>query len=182
MQRQEVCSAVSIASPHKPLLVVKCIFKRLEDTAWLSLIKWLWGCMTSRQCSSETQLIKTHGRVALLGLVFHKRALWHSKEVWSILPGPHASCLSQLSNTSLPLLQTEISHIPCCVSFSWTLHYVERHTEFYYTSEPLTDSGNPSFRGSSQAWDAQRLQEWVSLSWSQDRSHLSLLCTDQILI
>lgn len=27
-----------------------------------------------------------------------------SKEVWSILPGPYAPCLSRLSNTSLPLL------------------------------------------------------------------------------
>lgn len=78
MQRQETHRAVSIASPHKPLLVVKRVLERLEDTAWLSLIKWLWGCMTSRQCSSETQPVMTHGRVTLLGLVFHKRALWHS--------------------------------------------------------------------------------------------------------
>lgn len=95
MQRQEAHSATSIASPHKPLLVVKHVLERLEDTAWLSL----WDSTTSRQCSSEKQLM-IHGFV-IFGISL-KSFVAFSKEVWSILPGPYTPCLSQLSDTSLP--------------------------------------------------------------------------------
>lgn len=99
MQRQEAHSAISIASPHRPLLVVKHVLERLEDTAWLLVIKWLWDGMTSRKCSSETRLM-THGFV-IFGVSL-KSFVAFSKEVWSILPGPYTPCLSQLSDTSLP--------------------------------------------------------------------------------
>ena len=124
MQRQEVCSAISIASPHKSLLVVKRVLKRLEDTAWLSLIKWLCGSTTSRQHSSETRLIHDHGRVALSVLVFHKRALWHSPRRSGafcrrgVKAPKHPAFHNSVTPPSLPLLQPEISHIPCYVSFS----------------------------------------------------------------
>lgn len=98
MQRQEAHSAISTASPHKPLLVVKHVLERLEDTAWLSVIKWLWDSTTSRQCSSEKRLM-THSFV-IFGISL-KSFVAFSKEVWSILPGPYTPCLSQLSDTSL---------------------------------------------------------------------------------
>lgn len=118
MQRQEACSAVSIASPHKPLLVVKRVLKRLASTAWLSLIKWPWGSTVSRQCSLETRL--THDPWQSHFVIFgisQESFMAFSKEVWSISPGPYALCLSRFSDISLPLLQPKISHLPCCQLF-----------------------------------------------------------------
>lgn len=152
MQRQDVCSAVSIASPHKPLLVVKCSLKRLEDTAWLSLIKWLWGCMTSRQRSSETQLVKTHGRVALSSLVFHKRALWHSprrSRVFCLAPTHPA-----FHNSATPppsLADRNQSHSLLCQLFLNTLLCWEtrrvllhlRTSNRFWESHPLEGFLNP---------------------------------------
>lgn len=180
MQRKAASSVVSIAFPHKPFPVVKLVLKRLEGTAWL------WGSMISMQCSSETWLIHDpwQSHFVIFG-ISPESFMAFSKDVWSILHDPHTSCLSRLRDTFHPLSQAEISHIPCHVSFSWALHYVQTHRVLpQLGSENLEEIlGISYFKGSCRPWDSQRRQEWVSLSQrNQGRSHQSLLCMAEILI
>lgn len=147
MQRQEACSAVSIASPHKPLLVAKRVLRKLEDTEWLSLGKQLWGSTTNRQCSSETRLIHDPQQSCFFSFgISQESFMTFSKEVWSILPSPCAPCLSQLSNTSLPLLLQESVAFPAMSAFP-KYFITLRNTHSLTTveiREPLRSSGNPT--------------------------------------